>query len=102
MIRRPPRSTLFPYTTLFRSHPASPPFLCATHLAAQSAFHSRACVRRRRAARRRKSPSPIQSFRFAREKRKNWNLRTTSRPSTQEKQFCTPLHSSHQIISYTV
>src|SRR5256886_9815545 len=26
MIRRPPRSTLFPYTTLFRSHqPADPP-----------------------------------------------------------------------------
>src|SRR5258708_36826298 len=24
MIRRPPRSTLFPYTTLFRSGPASP------------------------------------------------------------------------------
>src|SRR2546430_7772228 len=24
MIRRPPRSTLFPYTTLFRSHFASP------------------------------------------------------------------------------
>src|SRR2546430_6760072 len=24
MIRRPPRSTLFPYTTLFRSHPAVP------------------------------------------------------------------------------
>src|SRR5687767_15328193 len=24
MIRRPPRSTLFPYTTLFRSMPASP------------------------------------------------------------------------------
>src|SRR2546426_6275525 len=24
MIRRPPRSTLFPYTTLFRSIPASP------------------------------------------------------------------------------
>src|SRR5258707_5672620 len=24
MIRRPPRSTLFPYTTLFRSHPAPP------------------------------------------------------------------------------
>src|SRR2546426_7495520 len=23
MIRRPPRSTLFPYTTLFRSHPTS-------------------------------------------------------------------------------
>src|SRR5258706_5973856 len=25
MIRRPPRSTLFPYTTLFRSQPRSPP-----------------------------------------------------------------------------
>src|SRR2546425_1565017 len=24
MIRRPPRSTLFPYTTLFRSHPCAP------------------------------------------------------------------------------
>src|SRR3712207_7704431 len=24
MIRRPPRSTLFPYTTLFRSHPGHP------------------------------------------------------------------------------
>src|SRR3712207_8449092 len=24
MIRRPPRSTLFPYTTLFRSHPPPP------------------------------------------------------------------------------
>src|SRR2546427_9441081 len=27
MIRRPPRSTLFPYTTLFRSRGASPQFL---------------------------------------------------------------------------
>src|SRR3712207_7565907 len=27
MIRRPPRSTLFPYTTLFRSPPANPPLL---------------------------------------------------------------------------
>src|SRR5436190_6124773 len=25
MIRRPPRSTLFPYTTLFRSHPTRSP-----------------------------------------------------------------------------
>src|SRR2546430_7464612 len=25
MIRRPPRSTLFPYTTLFRSHPSCSP-----------------------------------------------------------------------------
>src|SRR5258706_5875323 len=29
MIRRPPRSTLFPYTTLFRSvHPCRQPYFC--------------------------------------------------------------------------
>src|SRR2546425_2232972 len=28
MIRRPPRSTLFPYTTLFRSPTSSPPHRC--------------------------------------------------------------------------
>src|SRR2546429_6942623 len=28
MIRRPPRSTLFPYTTLFRSRPLEPPGGC--------------------------------------------------------------------------
>src|SRR2546425_3781217 len=31
MIRRPPRSTLFPYTTLFRSHAASDKELEALH-----------------------------------------------------------------------
>src|SRR5256885_5700746 len=30
MIRRPPRSTLFPYTTLFRSHPLSRPWRCSS------------------------------------------------------------------------
>src|SRR5438132_7488879 len=33
MIRRPPRSTLFPYTTLFRSHPAAHGLACARRLA---------------------------------------------------------------------
>src|SRR5436305_2952840 len=28
MIRRPPRSTLFPYTTLFRSHAVKSPAIC--------------------------------------------------------------------------
>src|SRR2546430_11632027 len=32
MIRRPPRSTLFPYTTLFRSRP--PTFLCTFQVSA--------------------------------------------------------------------
>src|SRR2546426_7873245 len=30
MIRRPPRSTLFPYTTLFRSHSSRPLSSCST------------------------------------------------------------------------
>src|SRR2546426_6215620 len=45
MIRRPPRSTLFPYTTLFRSESApapSPPFRCAppSSLRRHSSLHS--------------------------------------------------------------
>src|SRR5256886_8522962 len=38
MIRRPPRSTLFPYTTLFRSHRQRPAFQLATQ---PLAFHRR-------------------------------------------------------------
>src|SRR5256885_11865048 len=34
MIRRPPRSTLFPYTTLFRSHPRVGDHQVAIHFAA--------------------------------------------------------------------
>src|SRR5436190_8818588 len=37
MLRRPPRSTLFPYTTLFRSGPAAPPARCLPRL------HPRGC-----------------------------------------------------------
>src|SRR5689334_23779046 len=33
MIRRPPRSTLFPYTTLFRSHDPGPQVLEVTSIA---------------------------------------------------------------------
>src|SRR2546427_7199625 len=40
MIRRPPRSTLFPYTTLFRSVSASA-FDAEQHVAAWSAGHGR-------------------------------------------------------------
>src|SRR6266487_4733281 len=34
MIRRPPRSTLFPYTTLFRSHGGTGPFAAAQDVGA--------------------------------------------------------------------
>src|SRR5690348_18508086 len=36
MIRRPPRSTLFPYTTLFRSRKPSPNFAARARAAASS------------------------------------------------------------------
>src|SRR5260370_21496620 len=41
MIRRPPRSTLFPYTTLFRSHEARGSISAA--LPGQSPFRRRPC-----------------------------------------------------------
>src|SRR5688572_31880914 len=49
MIRRPPRSTLFPYTTLFRSETAAvgaPPPRCATRIAANEATPTVAAVAR--------------------------------------------------------
>src|SRR2546426_4676866 len=44
MIRRPPRSTLFPYTTLFRSHPGVRALPVAL-LTAAAAFSARAAER---------------------------------------------------------
>src|SRR5258708_22537036 len=73
MIRRPPRSTLFPYTTLFRS---------ATTLSECAGFHfsrkpSLGCTR------------PITPT------SRNGGFREKDRKSTR-------LNSSHQIISYAV
>src|SRR5258705_13821307 len=53
MIRRPPRSTLFPYTTLFRSHRAS-----ALGRARTKTWRSGSTSRRGRGARRRSACTP--------------------------------------------
>src|SRR5258706_8374214 len=46
MIRRPPRSTLFPYTTLFRSpRPSSPSRQARASARAQAPARSGACAR---------------------------------------------------------
>src|SRR2546430_4322798 len=96
MIRRPPRSTLFPYTTLFRSH---------AHAAVECRRQSRrdrpapeACrhrptaearvVPRRAAERSEEHTSELQSqsnlvCRLLLEKKKNY---TVSRPSSQGKE----------------
>src|SRR5258708_23224771 len=46
MIRRPPRSTLFPYTTLFRSKKVSEEMLDAVKLALKNAGRSQDEIRR--------------------------------------------------------
>src|SRR5256885_7954279 len=53
MIRRPPRSTLFPYTTLFRSSGTSSPSCCGARSAARGRRpRARARARRRGGSRR--------------------------------------------------
>src|SRR5256885_3316726 len=72
MIRRPPRSTLFPYTTLFRSHPLRR-------------------ERRRRAQGRARQRRPVFGTGF----RRRHSPRRRDRKSTR-------LNSSHLVISYAV
>src|SRR2546429_4194419 len=46
MIRRPPRSTLFPYTTLFRSRAAKPPRSGSLQSCCAMDMSARSCRRR--------------------------------------------------------
>src|SRR5687768_18178743 len=46
MIRRPPRSTLFPYTTLFRSETVAPDALCDDHRGDRRRYEDREHDRR--------------------------------------------------------
>src|SRR5690349_23020354 len=79
MIRRPPRSTLFPYTTLFRSRPGGPgagglggAALCARYLERQPGLFR----------------PPLR--------------RPSARPSSRPDRKSTRLNSSHVEISYAV
>src|SRR3712207_9051051 len=63
MIRRPPRSTLFPYTTLFRSHGGRRPFGALRHREvctdpARLADPASPCPPERRAVAQRRNGSP--------------------------------------------
>src|SRR5256886_13057505 len=90
MIRRPPRSTLFPYTTLFRSGPRRPAFLPRPCSSSRSSPCPACCPRsRRRPARRRPSR------RMSRAHRRPHRQRSRDRKSTR-------LNSSHSQISYAV
>src|SRR5258708_28088666 len=87
MIRRPPRSTLFPYTTLFRSASVND----VASLYANGTSRMRASVRARYVL-----PDPegpiIRMF----------DLRIVVSPPNFRDRKSTRLNSSHQIISYAV
>src|SRR5258708_27086863 len=78
MIRRPPRSTLFPYTTLFRSSRAS----------RLRAVHGGESYQK-------EIPTPCRTFLLP-----TCHLEKLKSPSQDRKS--TRLNSSHQIISYAV
>src|SRR5258708_18960282 len=82
MIRRPPRSTLFPYTTLFRSHRARPAAVQLLH------FHRQEVGVADEAGHKARRRAFVQLFAGA-------YLLDPDRKSTR-------LNSSHQIISYAV
>src|SRR5258708_14513323 len=84
MIRRPPRSTLFPYTTLFRSHHDHLHFAAAQHL-----------------GRRAPVDGEVQQIALRTGQRNaRAQLRAPHRREVDRKS--TRLNSSHQIISYAV
>src|SRR5258708_22869299 len=85
MIRRPPRSTLFPYTTLFRSHPGRHAGGNGQHQLAVGASHGCRIARLR-------FPDPAL---WTPAKAGNATAVRRDRKSTR-------LNSSHQIISYAV
>src|SRR5262245_63972313 len=84
MIRRPPRSTLFPYTTLFRSSEGSPPTRDRPLLRVRSS-------RRPRARRSEEHTSELQSLRhlvcrlLLEKKKKNRKKRSRQKKSTKAK-----------------
>src|SRR2546430_4478546 len=59
MIRRPPRSTLFPYTTLFRSHAVGPAWRSRDGRPERAEHHRRRAERDRKSTRLNSSHSQI-------------------------------------------
>src|SRR5260221_8698597 len=72
MIRRPPRSTLFPYTTLFRSTPLRPAAAVPDLLVRRRThFHERAAPQDRKSTRLNSSHTVISYAVFCLKKKKN-------------------------------
>src|SRR5258708_32031949 len=92
MIRRPPRSTLFPYTTLFRSSRAKIPE--EQSMSSESESES---ARRAREEWERK-----ELCRFVERQPESQNRQSSLRSHSSRDRKSTRLNSSHQIISYAV
>src|SRR2546429_3579247 len=88
MIRRPPRSTLFPYTTLFRSHEAPTTRIPDIHANARQESWARPLRIRTLGWFHADPPSPA--------------LARRSQPCTRVDRKSTRLNSSHGYISYAV
>src|SRR3712207_9006020 len=88
MIRRPPRSTLFPYTTLFRS----------------SIVHNRGIDQLRSLASRRKTQEKIEASAPKSQPSEGFaqSWRNSQRDQVREDRKSTRLNSSHANISYAV
>src|SRR3989449_3138193 len=63
MIRRPPRSTLFPYTTLFRSEPVSAPAYLAVRTVRPTVPSTKGRIPPWRPSRRREADGSVPEFR---------------------------------------
>src|SRR2546427_9253976 len=99
MIRRPPRSTLFPYTTLFRSETADTALAIGNRLRGQQRLLQRfrrsdvGLGRDRKSTRLNSSHSQISYAVFCLKKKKNMscvkkpNTECTSRPMREPKRF---------------
>src|SRR5258708_28887236 len=88
MIRRPPRSTLFPYTTLFRSHYAE----FSDGMINGEVWNA---ILEQLAEAQRPGTDPMVAVLIEVASAQDWPFYTLDRKSTR-------LNSSHQIISYAV
>src|SRR5258707_7934148 len=101
MIRRPPRSTLFPYTTLFRSNgdPSDPPYACQSGMFAcpdqkHNARHQLGVVERdRKSTRLNSSHANISYAVFClKKKKKTKKMKNSLPPPTQNNTVPTQRH----------
>src|SRR6266536_4678236 len=88
MIRRPPRSTLFPYTTLFRSRP------CAPECSERSAKHG-GCARRDRKSTRLNSSHEWISYAVFCLKKKKKSLTTNLSLQQKKRERNDSPHNTH-------